>query len=105
MNLYPKKQGAGKYAGRAILSLSRLGIALSPRTGAAFSFHQVGQNIVDAGQVSFALAAQPIEHLRIEADAHRPPLLPEGANENSPGWSPPRRTPPGVPVPASPAVP
>jgi len=75
MNLHPKKQGNRRLAGRAILSLSRLGIALSPRTGAAFSFHQVGQNIVDAGQVSFAFGAQPIEHMWIETDAHRPLAL------------------------------
>ena len=61
------------------------GLALSPRADAAFSVHQVGQNIVDARQVSLALAAQPIEHLRIETHAHSPPLLQEGADENSPG--------------------
>jgi hypothetical protein len=38
--------------------------------------------------VAFALAAQPIEHMRIETDAHRPPLLPEGEDENSPGCNP-----------------
>ena len=40
------------------------GIALSPRSGPPFSLHPIGQNIVDAGQVAFALGAQPIENLR-----------------------------------------
>ena len=48
-------------------------IALSPRTDAPFSLHQVAQNIVDAGQVAFAFGAQPSEHLWIETDAHRSP--------------------------------
>src|SRR5271157_50977 len=41
---------------------------------AAFSLHQVGQGIVDAGQAAFAFGAQPIERLRIKTYAHRPPF-------------------------------
>ena len=67
------------------------GVALSPRPDPPFSLHQVAQNIVDAGQVAFAFGAQPFEHMRIETDAHRNPVLPEGENENSPGARGPRQ--------------
>ena len=67
----PPKQGAGRFAGRAILLLSEPGIPLSPRPNPPFRLHQVDQNIVDAGQVPFAFGTQPIEHQRIETDAHR----------------------------------
>ena len=46
-------------------------IALSPCADAAFRLHQVAQNIVDTGQMAFALCAQPIEYLRVETDAYR----------------------------------
>jgi hypothetical protein len=43
---------------------------LLPPPHPAFGFHQVQQNIVDAGEVDFALGAEPFEHLRVEAHAH-----------------------------------
>jgi len=29
------------------------------------------QDVVDAGEVALAFGAEPVEHLRVEADAHR----------------------------------
>ena len=37
----------------------------------AFGFHQVGEDVVDARQVTFALGFQPIENPRIETHTHR----------------------------------
>src|ERR1035441_8317529 len=51
------------------VSLLRPGIAPSPRPDAAFSLHQVIQNIVDAGQAPYAFATQPIDHPWIEPKA------------------------------------
>ena len=45
----------------------------SSRADAAFGVHQVGQDVVDAGEVAFAFGAQPGEHLRVETDADRQP--------------------------------
>ena len=58
--IFTKKLYVGKFAERAILLLSRHGIALSPRPNPPFRLHQVDQNIVDAGQVPFAFGTQPI---------------------------------------------
>jgi hypothetical protein len=72
MNLYPKNKVLGDCRTRDSLafSLSRPGIALSPRPNAAFRLHQVAENIVDAGQVALAFGTQPIEDLGIETDAY-----------------------------------
>jgi hypothetical protein len=50
-------------------SLPTGGNALSPRADVACGVHQIGQNVVDAGEMAFAFGAQLIEHLRVEADA------------------------------------
>jgi len=75
MNLYPKNKVLGDCRTRDSLafSLSRPGIALSPRPNAAFRLHQVAENIVDAGQVALAFGTQPIEDLGIETDAYGEP--------------------------------
>jgi len=57
--------------GKANRALAVPWIALSPSLDTAFRFHQVAENIVDAGQVAFALGAQPIEHFRVEPDTYR----------------------------------
>jgi len=36
-----------------------------------FHFHEIGQDIVDARQVSFAFGLQPVENARIQAHADR----------------------------------
>ena len=43
---------------------------LPPRADAAFSVHEVAQDIVDAGEVALAFGTQPNERLRVETDAH-----------------------------------
>ncbi len=40
-------------------------------TRRALGFHQVHEDIVDAGEVAFAFGLQPFQHLRVEADADR----------------------------------
>jgi hypothetical protein len=46
---------------------------------AAFGFHQVCEDIINAPQVAFAFGLQPIENSRIEAHAYRhlPPDVPQ----------------------------
>lgn len=46
-------------------------ICLPSGAGAPFGFHQISQNIVNAGEMTLALGAQPIEHPGIETDAYR----------------------------------
>ena len=41
------------------------------RNPSVVRLHQVGEDIVDARQVAFALGPEPGENLRVEADAHR----------------------------------
>jgi len=45
--------------------------ALFPRAGAAFGVHEVGEDVVDPGEMAFAFGAEPGEDLGIEADADR----------------------------------
>lgn len=44
---------------------------LLPGTLPLFRFHEVGEDIVDAGQMAFTLGLEPSENLRIKPDTHR----------------------------------
>ncbi len=44
---------------------------LLSRTLPLFRFHEIGEDIVNAGQVAFTLGLEPSENLRVKPDAHR----------------------------------